>query len=72
MIFNVILKGLVQKLFVYLFLFSFYLLESGTGSGSASGSASIWTFLGSWLRIRMKTYADPKHWLKPKITEVSA
>ena len=25
------------------------------------GSGSIWTFLESWIRIRMKTYADPKH-----------
>ena len=30
--------------------------------GSGSGSGSIWTFLGSWIRICMKTYADPKHW----------
>ena len=40
---------------MYLFFFSVYLLGSGSGS--------IWTFLGSWIRIwiRMKTYADPKH-----------
>ena len=25
------------------------------------GSGSIWTFLGSRIRIRIKTYADPKH-----------
>ena len=38
-----------------IFLLSVYLLESG----------SIWTFLGSWIRIqiRMKTYAGPKHCL---------
>ena len=37
---------------MYLFFFRVYLL----------GSGSIWTILGSWIRIRMKTYADPKHW----------
>ena len=26
-------------------------------------TGSIWTFFGSWIRIRIKTYADPKHWL---------
>ena len=26
------------------------------------GSGSIWTFLGSRTRIRIKTNADPKHW----------
>ena len=29
-----------------------------------SGSGSIWTFLGSWIRSSMKTYADPKHRLQ--------
>ena len=28
------------------------------------GSGSVWTFLGSWIRIRIKTYADPKHCCK--------
>ena len=40
---------------MYLFFFCVYLLGSGCGSGS------IWTFLGSRIRIRKKTYADPKH-----------
>ena len=58
MIFNVILKDLVKKFFCVLIHFSVYLLGSGSGSGS------IWTFLGFWIRIRMKTYADPKHCTK--------
>ena len=61
MIFNVILKDLVKQNVVELFFFSVYLL----GSGSASGSGSIWTFLGSWIRNRMKTYADPKNCSAP-------
>ena len=46
-IFNFIWEKLVENILVYFFFFSFYLL------GSRSGS--IWTFLGSWIRIRMKT-----------------
>ena len=52
-IFNFIWKNLVENILVYFFFFSFYLL------GSRSGS--IWTFLGSWIRIRMKTSANPNH-----------
>ena len=51
------MKDLVEIFFLYLFFFCVYLL----GSGSATRSGSIWTFLGSWIRIRMKTYADLKH-----------
>ena len=55
------MKDLVLKFFVLLFFFCVYRYLLGSGSGSASGS--IWTFLGSWIWIRMKTYADPKHCL---------
>ena len=48
------MKDLVDNFLGYFFFFSVYLL----------GSGSIWTFLGSWIRIRIKTYADSKHWDK--------
>ena len=53
MIFNVILKDLVEDLLVQFFFFSVYHLGSGSGS--------VWTFLGSLIRIRIKPYVDPKH-----------
>ena len=63
--FNVILKDLAEHLLVYFFFFSVYPLGSGSriGSGYASRSGSICTCLGSWIRIRIriKTFADPKH-----------
>ena len=41
---------------ITVFFFSVNLLGSGS-----SGSGSKRRFLGSWIRIRMKTFADPKH-----------
>ena len=51
-----ILNDLVEKFSVQFFFFCVYPL--------GSGSRSIWTFLGSRIRIRIKTYADPKHCCK--------
>ena len=53
----VILRDMVFLKVCLIFL-SYFL---PVGSGSASGFVAIWTILGFWLwiRIRMKTYADP-------------
>ena len=48
MIFYVILKDLVENFLVQFFFFSLYPLESG----------SIWTFFGSWIRIRIGIIKD--------------
>ena len=48
LIFYVILKHLLKKNLVSFFFFSVYPL----GSGSVSASRSVWTFLGSRIRIR--------------------
>ena len=34
------------------------------------GSGSIWTFFGSWIRIRIIIDADPQHWLILVVTDV--
>ena len=59
MIFDVVLKDLVEIFLVEFFFFGLYPLGSGSGSGS------IWTFFGSWIRIRIRIIidADPQHWL---------
>ena len=63
--FNVILKDLVEIFWVEFFFFSLYPLGSGSGS--------IWTFFGSWIRIRVIIDADPQHWtLQWSLTNVES